>query len=239
MCASPAALGYLRPVQPIAFGSVLLCALGVALAWLRVVPALAGFGLFALGGLGSLLAALVAVGRLLRGRTPGVGGVLALLVAAAFVASAVPGFGLPRINDFTTDLDDPPAFVHAATLGANVGRDLSYPPAWAELQRECCSDLRAAVLDVPTSEAYGRALALVQALPRLEVTARDPAAGTLEAVATTMVFGFRDDVVMRVRPSMAGGARIDIRSKSRDGQGDVGANAARIRMLVAALEGGA
>ena len=219
-----------------ALASVIACGVGVALAWLRVVPALAGFGLFALGGIGSLIAAVATVVRLLRGRAPSLGGIVALAVTAAFVASALPGLGMPRINDFTTDLADPPAFTHAATLGPNVGRDLGYPAGWAELQRECCADVRAAVLPVPPAEAFARAVALASAMPDWEVTHRSPESGMIEAVATTAIFGFQDDIVIRVRPGANGGSRVDMRSKSRDGQGDIGANASRIRRFVDAIE---
>ena len=50
---------------------------------------------------------------------------------------------------------------------------------------------------------------------------------TLQALATTKLFHFRDDIVIRVRPDPKG-ARIDLRSRSRVGRGDMGANAARI-----------
>jgi hypothetical protein len=223
-------------VNAFALASVIACGVGVALAWLRIVPALAGFAIFGLGGLGAVLAALATVVRLLRGRAPSLSGVVAIGVATAIVASALPGIGMPRINDFTTDLADPPAFTHAGSLAPNVGRDLGYPAEWASLQRECCADLRAAVVPDAPAAAYARALALASAMPDWDVVARMPESGTLEAVATTRVFGFKDDVVIRVRPGVNGGSRVDVRSKSRDGQGDVGANAARIRRFVDAIE---
>jgi len=60
-------------------------------------------------------------------------------------------------------------------------------------------------------------------------------AGALEAVATSRLFGFQDDIVVRVRPEGEGGSRVDVRSKSRDGKGDRGVNAARIRSFMAEL----
>jgi hypothetical protein len=87
--------------------------LGPVLAWLRVVPALAGFALFALGGLLALVAAIGALLRGVRGRGLGVGGAAAIVVALVFIAIASRGRGVPRINDFTTDPADPPAFEHA------------------------------------------------------------------------------------------------------------------------------
>jgi uncharacterized protein (DUF1499 family) len=61
-----------------------------------------------------------------------------------------------------------------------------------------------------------------------------PDEGRIEATATTFWFGFKDDVVIRLRPE-AGGTRVDVRSESRVGGSDVGANAARIRAYSAKL----
>mgnify|MGYP000510025812 CR=1 FL=1 len=66
------------------------------------------------------------------------------------------------------------------------------------------------------------------------VAAEDPTTGHLEATDTTRFFRFVDDVVVRVRPD-GSGSIVDIRSKSRDGRGDLGANAARIRALQGSL----
>jgi uncharacterized protein (DUF1499 family) len=70
-----------------------------------------------------------------------------------------------------------------------------------------------------------------------EMVAADSAAGRVEATATTRWFGFKDDVVVRVRPDGAG-SRIDVRSVSRVGGSDVGANAARIRAYLARVAAG-
>jgi uncharacterized protein (DUF1499 family) len=61
-----------------------------------------------------------------------------------------------------------------------------------------------------------------------EIVAADSAAGRIEATATSAWFGFKDDVVVRITPE-GDGSRVDVRSVSRVGKGDVGANAARIR----------
>src|SRR5439155_1761881 len=83
------------------------------------------------GGLIALVVGLVRVVQAARGRAFGLGGVVTLIAGMAFLAIAVRGRGAPRINDFTTDLGDPPAFRNAVTLPANAGRDLVYPPAFA------------------------------------------------------------------------------------------------------------
>jgi uncharacterized protein (DUF1499 family) len=211
---------------------------GPALAWLRLVPGLWGFVPYALGGIVALVVGVISVVQALRGHGLGLGGAAALIAGVAFVMIAARGAGHPRINDFTTDLADPPAFRHAATLPPNAGRDLGYPADFAPIQQECCADLRPAHLPAPPAEAFARARRTAQAMPTWTITAEDPAAGTVEAVVTSRLFGFQDDVAIRVRPDGANGSRVDMRSKSRDGQGDLGVNASRIRAYVSALESG-
>ena len=60
-------------------------------------------------------------------------------------------------------------------------------------------------------------------------------AGRIEAVDTTFWFGFKDDVVIRII-EREGSARIDVRSKSRVGVGDVGTNARRVRTLLSRMQ---
>jgi uncharacterized protein (DUF1499 family) len=68
-----------------------------------------------------------------------------------------------------------------------------------------------------------------------EVVARAPADGRIEAIDTSKWFGLRDDIVVRIRPEGTG-SRIDIRSKSRLGRADLGANAQRIRVFMSKLK---
>jgi len=68
-----------------------------------------------------------------------------------------------------------------------------------------------------------------------EVIASDASTGRLEATDTTRWFGFKDDIVVRVRAEPSGGSRVDVRSVSRVGDSDVGANAARIREFLSRL----
>lgn len=203
-------------------------------------PAMAGFGLFQLGILCGLLALIsggIAV-FLTRGGVGGRGraylalglGVTMILVV---ILSARSGAGAPAINDITTNLDDPPAFAPAPEGHRNAGRDMSYPPDWKPLVREAYPDLQPIQVAGTPSEAYDVGLGEAEALG-WEITRR---AGTsFEAEDTTALFRFVDDISVRVTPASSG-AVIDIRSKSRDGRGDVGANAARIRKFRAAVLG--
>jgi uncharacterized protein (DUF1499 family) len=210
--------------------------LGPVLAWLRVVPGMVGFVLFALGGVVGLVVGVASAVGMVRGRGLGAGAAAAIVVGIVFVAVAARSAGAPRINDFTTDPGDPPSFVHAATLAPNAGRDMSYPRAFAAIQQACCADLRPARLPVPPRDAFTRAQKVAERMPAWTVTHADAEAGTIEAIATSRLFGFHDDIVVRVRPDGDGASRVDMRSKSRNGQGDLGANAARIRTFVGELE---
>ncbi len=62
----------------------------------------------------------------------------------------------------------------------------------------------------------------------LDLVAAEANDGRIEATVTTTWFGFKDDVVIRIQ-SDGGETLLDMRSKSRLGGSDVGANAARIR----------
>jgi uncharacterized protein (DUF1499 family) len=225
-----------RTLDRLGLAAVAVMILGPLLAWLRLVAGLAGFISFALGGLIAIVVTILGIIRALRGRGfGGVGTVAASIGALAFVVLAAGGRGAPRINDFTTDTTDPPVFKHAATLPPNAGRDLTYPPAFVAQQAACCADLTPARLALDPAAAFVVVEATASAMPSWTVTSRDPQARELEAVATSRLFGFQDDVVIRVRPDPAGGSRVDMRSKSRVGQGDLGANAARIRAFESAL----
>jgi len=87
--------------------------------------------------------------------------------------------------------------------------------------------------DLAPSEAFARTQQLAAEFG-WEVVATDPNAGRIEATATTSLYGFKDDVVVRIRPDGAG-SRIDLRSVSRVGQSDLGANAGRIGAFIEAF----
>ena len=228
---------YGRPVRnAIGLLAVLAMLLGPLLAHFEIVPPLAGFATFALGGIVAAIVGLVSLVQLVRGYGITAGGALGLIAAVGFVYIAVSqGGGQPRINDFTTDLADPPAFTHAKSIPQNAGRDMAYPKDWAAIQRECCADLHPAVLAMAPRDAYAKALGQAKAMPTWMVVAEDPNGLTIEAVSTSKLFRFQDDVVIRVQPD-GGGAKVDMRSKSRDGKGDMGVNTARIRSYIGALD---
>jgi len=156
------------------------------------------------------------------------GFVLGVLLLATVVVGVVPALDKPAINDISTDLEDPPAFTAAAELPANRDRDMSYPEGFAKVVERAYPGLRTLEMGGPPEQSYRRGLDAAEELG-WEVTFRDPDALVFEATDTSALFRFVDDVRVRVRETGSSGSEVDVRSKSRVGQGDLGANAARIR----------
>lgn len=141
---------------------------------------------------------------------------------------------VPPIHDITTDTERPPEFVAILPLRAAAPNPATYGgPAVAAQQRSAYPDIGPLRLDLPPGDGFARALAAARA-SGWEIVAADSAAGRIEATATTGWFGFKDDVVIRVTPE-GGGSRVDVRSVSRVGMSDVGANAKRIRAYLKRL----
>lgn len=139
---------------------------------------------------------------------------------------------VPPIHDITTDLERPPKFVAVLPLRAGAPNPATYGGSEvADAQRRSYPDIKPLLLSIPPGAAYSRALASARGMG-WKLVAADSTAGRIEATATTPWFGFKDDVVVRVR-SEGSGSRIDVRSVSRVGKSDVGANAQRIRTYLA------
>jgi uncharacterized protein (DUF1499 family) len=183
-----------------------------------------GFGMFA----GALFAGLAAAGTAAvalavpRLRS----GSVAILLCALLIGLAAASVpldhvrrvkSLPYINDVTTDTEKPPQF----------SPPKNYESHFAELQRIGYPGLQPLQLAVPPAQAFARATAAAQALG-WEIVAADERAGRIEAVATTRWFGFKDDIAVRVAAA-GSGSRVDVRSRSRVGRSDLGANARRIQ----------
>jgi uncharacterized protein (DUF1499 family) len=140
----------------------------------------------------------------------------------------------PGIHDITTDVQNPPAFVAIAPLRADASNPVEYPgDSVAQVQREAYPDIQPLMLALPVDSAFTLAVLAAREMG-WEMVDQDRRQGRIEATATTPWMGFKDDVVIRVS-SASGIARVDVRSKSRVGRGDVGANAKRIRQYLQRL----
>jgi uncharacterized protein (DUF1499 family) len=229
-------LGYLA--LPLAVIAVLLTRSGQ-------VPPMTGVLVLAAAALVSTLAlALAMVGAVdiwRNGRT-GLAGLFRTLMVAAIVLAfpaylAIEAGRLPRMNDISTDIVDPPVFSRSSrALAARNGYvPAAIDPREREKQRVAYADLRPLVLEVEADEAFRLVKEAVTTLKWRIIEEAAPGGrsgqGRIEAVAETTLMRFQDDIVIRIRPSGAG-TRIDVRSASRVGKHDFGANARRIRRLI-------
>lgn len=190
----------------------------------------------AYGGLAAAAGALVAL-SIPKMRT-GTAGSLVFSIVLGLGAAYVPWHWSQQaktvapIHDISTDLIDPPLFVAILPLRANAPNPATYGGAEiASAQRESYPDIQPLQLAMPSDKVFPRALAGVDAMG-WELVAADEATGRIEATATTFWFGFKDDVVVRIRPTGTGSV-VDVRSVSRVGKSDVGTNAKRIRAYLA------
>ncbi|MBT8085738.1 MAG: DUF1499 domain-containing protein [Woeseia sp.] len=189
-----------------------------------------------------LAAAVVSVILLLIPKTrAGNGTLLVVAVLVSLGTAWLPYNGyrtarsLPFIHDITTDTVNPPPFVAILPLRADASNPPDYAGAeTAKLQQEGYPDLQSLTLSGAPAQVLQKALKTVEDMG-MEVVAVEPDEGRIEATATTFWFGFKDDVVIRVEPAGTG-SKLDIRSKSRVGRSDVGANAARIRRFMDMLQ---
>lgn len=215
------ALVVVRDPRAEAGPALVALAAGPALALLAVVLAGVSFVRVWRDGARGLRAALV-------------GFLVAILVLAYPAYAAFRGLRLPALTDVSTDTENPPAFSRSrAAFAARGGR---YPPdpgpaARAE-QRRAYPQVAPLTLDIGADEAFELARKAAVNRRWQIVEAIRPGGrvgnGRIEAVSRGLILNLADDVTVRIHPR-ADGARIDVRSASRLGPRDLGANADRIR----------
>lgn len=195
------------------------------------------WSLYLAGAAGVVALLLLLIPRTRRGN--GVGLAFALVISLS--TAAVPlllyqsAQSVPRIHDITTDTANPPEFIAIAPLRADAPNPVDYEgEEVARQQREAYPDIITFQTDAYPAIVFDHALALIDQFG-WELVEADADRGRIEATDTTFWFGFKDDVVVRI---LAGetGTRVDVRSKSRVGMSDVGANAQRIRRFLDALD---
>jgi uncharacterized protein (DUF1499 family) len=201
---------------------------GIPVALLRLIPL--GVGACALG----LVASLVALVRTPAGAGPAAWVMPVVAIVVCLVATIVPVVGIvharhvPRIHDITTDTEMPPVFVALAADRTAAPNGLEYAGGEvAALQKKAYPDLVTLYSKLTPDALFDRAQQVVQQCGwRLADANRGDL--RIEAVDTSALYGFKDDIVVRIRAD-AGGSRMDVRSASRVGHSDLGVNAARIR----------
>jgi uncharacterized protein (DUF1499 family) len=163
---------------------------------------------------------------------------LGLVVSLVVVFAPLNGFRkamtVPPIHDISTDLANPPVFSHVPTLRADSDNSLALDSKVMDLQKAHYTNLRPVTLEVGMAEAFAQAVLTAEDMG-WEIVHSDAASGQIEAVVSTLLFGFKDDVAIRLT-AVEGGTQVDLRSVSRVGQSDLGANAARIQEFLDAIQ---
>jgi uncharacterized protein (DUF1499 family) len=216
-----------------------MIAVGMIGAHFYLIAPFMGFQLFALGFLLSIVGSFVGLLAIFLTRKPPaqaarnravVGTAICLAMALPLIALTLSGARQPAINDITTDFDNPPEFVFAQKLQHEPNREMKYDKAkYADRQEAGYGPIAPLKERLDPPAAFARVTELAKAQPTWTITYSDPASNTLEAVATSRLFHFEDDIVIQVRPAPDGVSLIEMRSKSRDGIGDQGVNARRIK----------
>jgi len=233
--------------RAILIGSVVaatLLPLGAVGARLGIWSFMTGFLLL---GAGTVLAAIgVVVGiagiiaakrRRLKDDKPAVylGTLISVLIIALMGMQFQTASSVPPIHNISTDVVDPPAFVRIAALRGDDTNPLTYDAEQlASLQQDAYPWVQTLKTDRDAAAALRQSIRVLEGMG-LEIVHVDEAAGLVEATDTTFWFGFKDDVVVRVRAA-DDGALVDMRSVSRVGLSDLGINARRIGAFLERFE---
>jgi hypothetical protein len=247
------------------WGYVVLAAGAGALVWGLVSAVGTGWGFWEytsglkgvagafLLGLGAILIGAVQGWRVRKAINPPprarrwIGMLVALLYVGWVGTFLMKALTVPAIHDVSTDLADPPAFQTLALRADNLDnipgadeedmRGLTPLQRWAVVHQKDYGDIRSVRINEPVPMVIAKAERLAKARG-WDVAVSLPEEGRFEATETSAFFQFKDDVVLRVRPSETGeGSVVDMRSVSRVGISDLGMNAKRVRSFLADLTG--
>lgn len=141
----------------------------------------------------------------------------------------------PYIHDISTDTLNPPDFVIVDQLRAADDHSIEYDGLEvAELQVKAYPDIKTLVIDGDIEKHLQSAENVLNDM-NLDIVSVDIESGRIEAVATSFLFGFKDDMVIRMTETDGAQVAVDVRSKSRVGKSDLGQNAKRIRRFMEGL----
>jgi hypothetical protein len=133
---------------------------------------------------------------------------------------------VPYIHDITTDVGNPPEFVAARALRKEGDHPVAYDgPEVGAQQKEAYPDLAPLITKAPKEQVFDVAKSTLASMG-LEITDANPADGRLEGVDTTLLYGFKDDMVVRIQgPAGYSGRPFEIAGRAQRS----GVNAKRIR----------
>lgn len=165
------------------------------------------------------------------------GSVISLLILAVMGNQFMTASAVPPIHDISTNVIDPPRFEAVVALRGEGANPLEFDAEKiAPAQAEAYPWVQTLETELSPDQALQRSREVLEGMG-LEIVAVNQAGGKVEATATTFWFGFKDDVVVRVRAGSMGSV-VDVRSISRVGVSDLGANARRIGAFLDAFSAG-
>src|ERR1043166_5382719 len=140
--------------------------------------------------------------------------IFASLLVAGIIANRLP-------------LSDPPGFATRLStyLNTHVAETTEDSPF---------AELRLRHYEAPDGLLFDIVRRAVQGL-KWEVIGSDASTKEMQAVVTTKVWHFQDDVSIQVRPAQPSGSVLWVRSVSRVGKGDLGANTRHVMDLIEAV----
>ena len=160
---------------------------------------------------------------------------LGALPVAVVLVTVGKGLSVPAIHNITTDLDNPPAFAAAYELDVERRNSLDLPDEDVRAQQKAFYPDLAPLTLAGSREQVMPVVLKVLEQQGLTLIATDAEAGRVEAFEETLLFGFKDDVVIRLT-QVGEQVVVDVRSVSRVGRSDLGANAKRIKRLLTGIE---
>jgi len=198
-----------------------------------------GLLLYAIGCFGAAILLLLAIVLMLLPRYASwrkaiAGRALIAMPGTLLLLSLLAGGDRPRIHDISTDLQDPPVFTAAPQQRGSGSNSLDTAPETRTLQAAAYPEVQTLRSPLEYGVLFDRAVRVAMEMG-WEIYLQDRNSGIIEAVDTTTIMGFKDDIVIRVRTG-AEGTLVDLRSVSRVGLGDLGANARRIHSFIERMQ---
>ncbi len=216
--------------------ALLLFPLGALGTKLAIWPFTTGFLVLAIGMLLSLVTLVIGAIYIFKDAYSADRAGLRNASLLAFLPMALLAFifasagSVPRIHNITTNLDNPPAFSAVIALRGENSNPLELTDAVKEAHKAGYPELQPVVTSLSAEQATNKAAEIATELGwNVHPQSRK---NYVEATVTSFWFGFSDDVVIRITPAN-GGSIIDLRSVSRVGKSDLGANAKRISQFIA------
>ena len=169
-------------------------------------------------------------------RSAVIGAAIALVPVVPLALQAQKASSLPFIHNISTDTVNAPTFHELLNHRLPTDNPHHYDAEkLAPLQKEAYPNVKTLRSSLTLSQALSKSEEIAKSLG-WEIVNVDPAKGIVEATETTALWGFKDDVVVRITQD-GQDTLIDLKSVSRFGGSDLGVNAARIETFLEAFAG--